>query len=1448
MGGAGLEGDHTVIQQLRGGITAWVRRGAGIGGRRLRDLSPRMALLALCAAALTPLLTAEAAITGEAAAGLGALATIGGGVLAEILTDRLRPGADKREFEPAELHEEIARRLEAALSDGKADAQALQDGIAAVIRETNAVATMLEAAFEVGNERVRADIAAWVKRQDTGFADLGVQVNDVAKAVNLVQRRWDQESATSQANFDRFERRQIEFGHLMEDLRRELEGPAAELSRIDGQISPALRWRNKCPYPGLLPFDEEYAEVYRGREHLVTQLTVKLKNQLSRGGIVVVTGGSGAGKSSLLQAGLLPAVARGDVAEGSADWPRKIMRPTKDPLTALATHLAVLGGTDVAPLRERLLRHPSEAEKVIWEVLLRCLAKSGHPQAQSREVCARLVLIVDQFEEIFTLDPGAVSEAERRAFIAALCAAAKNPVGHGVPPPAAVVIAVRGDFLDRCDPYDELRRELEHGQFRVRPMIESELRRAITGPAAVAGLDIDPGLTETIISELHAQRGRDTSGVLPFLSEAMRLTWENREVNRLTSKGYARTGGVARAVQTSADDAYQQLTSEQQAHARKLLLSMTIASPYGWFLRRAVTRDELYSACQDAERAEVDAILDTFDRKHLIVLDDGAAQLAHDALLDGWPKLRGWLGQDQAALIQYHQVRDAAAHWRYNNQDNSFLYRGARLTAALKAANRWAAETRFPDTTPEMRAFLHAGIRDRRAKRSLLTLGVSLVLVAVIAIINIANRNISRERNIAASEQLAALSQQFDVTDPAYAAQLAASAWRDAPTALARASMLNVLAQPLRATLAASGSGTGIGGPVAFSSDGKILAGVGADGVLRLWDLTTRKQLGAPLAGGPRNAVQAVAFSPDGTTLAAVSAAVSGDSTARLWQVATHRPVGAPMVVGANSTSVYYPAFRVAFSPDGKILAIAGTGSTRLWDLAAGHQIGTPIPTPSDNGPVTLAFSPDGKILVTSANTRSGGIVRLWNLATHRQIAKRIGTGNTVGTTAISPDGKVLAIVSGLGVRLWDLATHRQIGKPIPVSHGIGESTNTAVTVAFSPDGKLLAAGDYDGTAQLWDVATRQPVGELAAGSQWVSSLAFSPDGKLLATDDSDGTIRLWDMNIYRQVGAPMTVRAVYPFARFFAVFNPTAKILVAGNDDSPYVSRWDAATHHQFGTSIDTGEITCPKAISPDGKILATVSDSGRVGLWDVATGRQFRPPFLVSHGSTCDEIAVSPGGKILATAIFNTGKVRLWDIATGHQTGPPITEPDLSPSGMAFSPDGKILATEGSSGTAWLWDVTTHRQIGMPMPASRQFSFLVVAFGPDHKIVVTTGVGGTAWLWNVTTQSLIGPPLTEHTTALSGVAFSPDGSILATAGQDGKAILWDVATGRQIGPPITITTGAYASFPHAVAFSPDGKLLATVGADGVRLWDVAFPRNLLAGVCSIAGPFSYGGQIICH
>jgi WD40 repeat protein len=1166
-----------------------------------------------------------------------------------------------------------------------------------------------------------------------------------------------------------------------------------------------------CPYQGLAPFSAEDAELFFGRVRATRDLLERLGRRLDgHGSILMVSGASGVGKSSLLRAGLMPALERGMLlAEKSQRWPCRLMTPTSTPLRTLAQCWTDVYGGRVETVLEQLREDP------------RPVLSGAHD--------GRLVLIVDQFEELFTL---VSDEQERQRFVRTLHAMAEGPPG------AAVIIGVRADYWDRCAAYPQFAAAIQDGQVIVEPMTDADLRLAITGPAAAVGLEIESGLVETMLSEVRGGRGdvdRYEAGALPLLSQALRSTWKRQEHGRLTVRGYEESGGIQDAVQQTADEVFRRLSAEDRKTALKAFRRMTLITTGRRVARRPVTLAELYAAvsAHSAERrGQVNDLVSAFADQRLLTLHENTVEVAHDALLTVWPTLRQWLAPDLSARTMYDQLIEDAAQWYKHHRDPAYLYRGARLLAVRDTQTRWSRDPdSFPPPGPAPEAFIAASTRAARRterKRRLVLAGLAVLtavaLVATGAAVNAAN-DADQQRFLAVSRQLAAQSELAG--DPATSALLAAAAWRIAPTPEARHRMLDAAARPSRAVLYGHHS------PVtelAFSPDGSVIATGSDDGTVRLWDTATRQQTGAPIVH-PREecsrGVNAVAFSPDGKAL--VTACFG---RVRFWDTSTQRELG----ISLNNQD---PISAIALSPTGRTLATASiNGTIRLWDVADRRQRGDAMAvgrsgSQSDSRQRRLmavnavAFSPDGTRLATA---NADHTARLWDTATHRQIgAAFTGHAGAVQDVTFSPDGAALATASGDGTaRLWNLATHRETGPSLKAPF----NNYGFYGIAFSPDGKRLATAGAKGAIRLWDVKSHRSLGLVFADSRTpVRRVAFSPDGKLLAGAGDDGVVRLGDPLVHRQIGNTMPGGSVIELS-------PDGKILATGDpgDDST-ILLWDVATQRRIGRALHPTpspvsghdspayEIT----FSPDGATIAIANSDG-IRLWDTATQQQIGPP--IHFEGRGNGMAFSPDGKLFAT--WHDPSIQVWKIAARRQIASPITLGYTDTiSGTAFSPDGTTLAIASNDHTVRLFDLAAHRQIGGPLPVTASGILRALVFSPDGTTLAIAAADDTVRLWDVAGHHQIAA-LVGHTDWITAIAFNPDGKTLVTSSADHTARLWDLMTHRQIGIPLTGYTGSVTD----VAYSKDGTTVATVGDDRTaRLWNVALPADLLATTCANAG-----------
>ena len=376
-----------------------------------------------------------------------------------------------------------------------------------------------------------------------------------------------------------------------------------------------------------MPFEERDAQLFYGRDELADQLVRRLAERPGGAGMLLVAGESGSGKSSLLRAGLLPRLAAGALGPGSQRWPRRVIRPTASPLRELAMVLAEMAGADPVSVYRSLSAAPDEAPMLAEQAARTATGRGADPGSDGPGSAVagappRLVLVVDQFEELFTAgeDAGVV---EREAFVTALHAAATVPAGPGGVPAALVVAAVRADYLGRLIAYPPLKAALDAGLFTVGPMSEAEVRLAVTGPAAEAGLVVEPAVVEAVITELRGEGGGGLgSGVLPLMSQAMAATWERREGAELTLRGYRRAGGVADAVNRGAQAAYDALTGSQQDAARLVFTQLTVITADGRLARRRCRRADLSSRGPHMA-ADIDAVVGVFSARRLLVLGAG---------------------------------------------------------------------------------------------------------------------------------------------------------------------------------------------------------------------------------------------------------------------------------------------------------------------------------------------------------------------------------------------------------------------------------------------------------------------------------------------------------------------------------------------------------------------------------------------------------------------------------------------------------------------------------------------------------------------------------------------------------------------------------------------------------------------------------------------------------
>ena len=1377
MGVEGL-GDFEEVEGLRAGIREWLRRTARSNGHELSGIPASAVLPLLCAAAFGPELADAANVTtpsreglggsspramppqgglggsaprasAAAVARIGVLASVGASALEEVLTDaleRARSAHPSGDLSHSDLQWEIARSMrEVLFADGPRAGEVRSD-VAMVLREIDAGGTVFRAAIESGDEDLQREVLAAVEAVSSEYGEMAFLLADPSRAAGEIQDSLSGQGAELRTASEQVGRQSADVRMIREELAVIEQRTRQWLPGSDGREARASRWADGCPYRGLLPYDQAHAAVFFGRD----RLTAELAGLLAQTGLVVLAGASGAGKTSLLQAGLVPALARGVQIPGSSSWLRVSITPGARPLTELSAGLARLSGHDPDVVRKSLADAPGEAHLLISEIVR--AAAGPQPDGEEHQPgvpggAPRLVLIIDQFEQIFAVT-GEEGKPERASFVEAVRAAATRPAGPRGEPPALAVLAVRGDYWDRCAAYPQLVRAVQQDQLVIGPMTEAGRRCVITGPAEASGLRIEPGLTDAILADLRSVAD-GAACALPLLSQALMLTWERRDGDQLTRHGYEGAAGVAGSVEASAEAAYGGLTEHQKTVARDIFRQLTAVGPDRRPVRRAVSHGDLQAGRPGNEWPQVDAVLEAFAGARLLVLDAGRAEIAHDVVLQAWPRLRGWLEEDQTSMILYGRLADDTARWHANGNDPSVLYQGIQLAAARQAVRVWEADpARYPTLTPDEAQFLRAsgdavtrGRWRRRALAGLLALAVIAALAGAGIAVKNARTTAGQQRTADVAQRLAAQSTALDAADPVTASLLAAAAWRLAPTAQARYSLLESLAQPMRGVLTAQ---AGVVTALAYSPDGARMAAGYQDGTIRLWDLASRKLISATSWGA---APLALAFTDGGRVLQVADAAAVGT-----WNLNKTPRITALPLPGISGGTV------VAFSPDGNTVATGATdGNIRLWNAATRLETGAPMS--SDAQPVdAVAFSPDGPLLAA---------------ATQQEAGSALATGPAeIGALAFSPDGKILATGGRDGAaRLWHVSTGSPVGTTMATGYAVG-------TLTFSADGTTLATAESDGTTELWNVATQTQTGAAltAQGSAGVNSLAFSPTADALATGTSNGTIQLWSPAAFHQTSALLAVGAIgRPAAGHApAALSASGRILAAA-DGHGTVRVWDVTTRRAAGVPLASYGAVTALSLSPDGGTLAVAGDG--VQLWRTATGQQLGTALPASAGNgVYGGVAFSPDGATLAT-IGADGTARLWKVATQQEIGALLNvgAPGTFTRTVTFSPDGKILVTAGAGGQTRLWNVATHKPVGKAMASGAATT--VLAFSADGITLATAGTDGSIRLWDVATQQEIGAPMTADTQPVYTAAFSPDGTTLATAGADGIGRTWDVA-----------------------------------------------------------------------
>ncbi len=1160
---------------------------------------------------------------------------------------------------------------------------------------------------------------------------------------------------------------------LVKDREGGLERLRAELTRIAINTRGGFPWdATRPPFPGLLAFDEADAAIYFGRDDDIRRLIERLSARRAQGGekLIALWGASGAGKSSLLRAGVVPRLKR-----DPHNWiVLPPFRPQTHPLDELAQAVAT-GLKDAANWRD--WRAAFEAEDLIPK--LSDLARDVRAIYGENE--AHILVAIDQGEELFSgVDP---KQAEQ--FFRVLNALLDASL------PFLTVIALRPEYLGKLQEAPGLTARFE--EFPLKPMPLDRVREIIEGPARVSGTAVDDALVRAAVDDAR------TDDALPLLAFALRELYDrSASSGRLTVEAYRALGDASadlspleNAVRMKADEvlgAAKPSAEDLQALKEAFIPAMVRVNADGEYVRRPANMAALPARALPVVEALAKARLLTIRKEQ----DKIVVEVAHEALLRKWPLVRAWLDEQREFLIGRDHLEADLVDWEKAPpaQKDETLLTGLKLTRA----RGWLTAKPL-QLSDEERSFIQASIahhdaeagqRERTRRRIVQWSMVIAASLAVLTIFAFLEWYQSRVRENLANSRALAMEALQGGTDAARALQAAVQAGKLAESDEANFALNWVLEIPQDRLILGQG-------PLfnaAYSRDGSRIVAVGGDYKGHIWDAQSGR-LTATLTGHTK-AVAWAEFSPDGKQVVTASQ----DETARIWDAGS----GALLHTLSGHKGVLYMA---TFSPDGKSILTASADDTAcIWDAVSGALLHT---LSGHKGAVyTATFSLDGKHIVTASQDNTA---RIWNAEDGSLLHILAGHSNAVVMATFSRDGtRVVTASEDHTARIWDTQSGNLL-------HILARHTNFVTSAEFSPDGKQVVTASFDRTARIWDAESGNQLHLLSGHTNTVGVAEFSPDGTRIVTESADYTARIWDASN----GNSLATLSGDTNIIFSVAFSPDSKhILTASLDGSARV--WDIESEIIVATLSGHAGSVVSAAFSPDGKQIATASVDNTARIWDAETGSQLH--ILSGHQGALGSAAFSPDGKQIVTASADD-TARIWDAATGSllhvltgHTGPVYT--------AAFSPDSKLVVTASDDKTACIWDAATGSLLHTLTGHGAYVRTAV--FSPDGKQIVTASEDKTARIWDAATGNLL-HTLMGHQAGVNTAEYSPDGKLIVTASTDYSARIWDAGNGN-----LLKTLNGHAGAVLDAEFSHDSKHIVTASADDTGLiWD-AHSGNRLA------------------
>jgi WD40 repeat protein/DNA-binding winged helix-turn-helix (wHTH) protein/ABC-type dipeptide/oligopeptide/nickel transport system ATPase component len=1158
-----------------------------------------------------------------------------------------------------------------------------------------------------------------------------------------------------------------------------------EITKPGSDRSTTDYWNRHSPFRALQAFEPEDAWLFFGRGSETADLLARLANFRA----LAVVGNSGCGKSSLVRAGLIPALQAGRFSyRGSPvnSWRTVVFRPSATPFDylaealpkQLASHLSLREQAEfIADCREKL---PAGGDSLRNAISALADASTDNFEQQ------HILMVADQFEEIFTLttDPRI-----RQQYIEALLASARMDS----PIPVHLVLVLRADFYPHCLVHPALTRCLESNLFNVPRMEQAQLRESVEKRLALASAGAEPGLIDSLLEDAGTQPGN-----LPLLEHALAQLWEKSHGSPrvLSNQAYSEMGRLRGALGRHADEVYESLGDVAlQKLAQRIFLELVHLREGAQDTRRRVSKLEL-SSLGPADKIE--SVLVRLVSSRLVSTgresSETFVEVSHEALIREWPALRSWLEENREELMLERRLCQAAAEWQALNQDTGALLRGSRLAQAeewlSKHSGPPALLQRFVEASADERAQAirkereaqerdlaqqrNAAIAERRSAARFRwlssVLGVMLLVAVSSAFFAYHLEVLEKSRTLAAE------SGELLPRDHGQALALAITSWRTASTDQAHLAIAKAFPEMI-ATM-------NQGGPVlhvAFSSDGQRILTASKDHAARVWS-ADQGELLATLQGHSAT-VEDAEFSPDGTLIVTAS----DDKTARLWQSDN----GRLLFTLRGHTG---PVWGAAFSPDGKRVVTASDDKTaRIWAVADGRVVATLRGHTSTVG--TAKFSPDGRRIITTSWDRTA---RVWD-ASDGTLLLTLKHNAEVIDAAFSPDNRRIATAAmDNKARVWDSAEGRLL---FTLQHD-----GPVFDVRYSPDGQLIATASRDRTARVW----RSSDGRLLSTLQHdgaVRHTAFTRNGRWVVTASADHTARVWNSSNGMLLGIVEEETGELVDA---AISADGTRIVTAGGDHTARL--WN--TMSAYSSTVLRGHTYVVNHVefSPDRERLLTVGQDDTVRLWSNPDGM----PLATLHGSAHGfrQAHFSPDGRRVITA-GEDDTARIWSSSDGRLLGTLEGHTDTIRQ-AEYSPDGKRIVTASNDQTARIWDAENNRLVAILRGHTDQV--VNAAFSADGKQIVTASKDNTARVWNSANGQLLAL-LKGHTAPVWRAVFSPDGSRIVTASFDHTARVWSASDGR-----LLATLEGHSDRLSDADFSPDGRLIVTAAWDKTaRLWNSA-------------------------